>query len=77
MGHADSKGMQRTAGERMRQLLAIEETHLLLTLHTTGAEQAEHRELAQAAYDERMDLAFKAMAAKADQSHTTKQEVRQ
>lgn len=73
MASADDKGMR----ERMKQLLAIEETHLLLTLHTVGAEQAEHRELAQAAYDARMDLAFKAMATGADDSQTTMQGVRQ
>lgn len=62
---------------RVRALIAIEETALLLTLHTTGAEQDAHRAKAQAAYDERMDLVIKAFVEQAEESGTTIQGVRQ
>lgn len=63
----------RTRGE----LIAIEETALLMTLHTTGAAQTEHRARAQAAYDERMDLAIKTFLADAEESESIDLGVRQ
>ena len=54
--------------QRIRTLLAIEETALLLAMHTTGAERAEHRARAQAAYDDRRDLVE--IKARAEQAET-------